>query len=1258
MVKNDNPSVNLIQSKEIRDWQNVDLSRTKSKWIKTEDGITQNKITGDKKAASGSLLIFKDFSDKAYEFNTTAHLGSQYQTGVVFNFEDKKNFYLFYVNRFSPSFKGFWVIIAQVKNGDFINLCREKYTNKVEPVAGFTIKPEDGGLSFSLNRKTIFFLRDQLLKGQVGLFSQQNEDAIFQHMSILDYDPKVALTGPETPEEVPPDFNMPVVSPAGNTQHLPTNDTEQNPLIGYLKIKPPSSKTQVEFNEVFSVPLDSFYNSLNELVHADKSNTESTIIKKTTLLDQRPRRWYKALRSIENDLDFLEKELKRKKLLAEKAEKYLDEELLKETLDDARVLELEQANDKRNQAISEWHRRIERKLDEKTTLVREIKTNDYRIEKANENSDLYKAGHRFTLSKAVPKGRGFTPVPIDESIDLSKDSNWDKIQSKLNKALFDKGAIKEYAKSIYNADADQLKSLTGNIALQARLEELGKKAVEIKNKIDSGGANIGTHDVEINAWKDDIALLEELKGQMRDFNASDYPTTEKSNTRSAVGHEDTLKLSNWLSGKTRIDDDAEYNKASDQYMVSNFDLVFKYFRSYSGRERNRSLHQLNRLKIFNSAVVRYNYFRSGPVYINNFGIFYPEKNCIRSRYIYLYKINKGPGFFYPQGKKGSTSDTLDIKAFIDYCIDLCKKFIKEYEDKNELLIIQKSKDITELLFVESEINFIKTKALANLREEFLLFWNDVDNENLQDVQFDVVYPEGDPISDFLLEQENALDGKEIVKTYFYTPTEDGYYNQYGQSLRDFITNKQLRQEQNISLFPILEANGDYSGEVIKAVKNPQQSGSKPHLPVIKFIETYEIEIGWQGYGLSELSHTINLFPGETKELVVEKKTKITSKTEQSRKEGEETKQHITSSFEDNLQNTFSEQDKTDEKSEDKQKAGTTTAGEDASTETAESSSSFDAKASASGSFWGVKASASVDSKSSKKNTSSASTKRAFSLAQSNEGLRASSQSKDVLKKNVNNSVKKVANDTSKNNKVEFSSVSSEEFQEDVSNKEIIKLENPNMGRTVNYNFFQVQNHFGTSLKLTDVKIVINSGQEIIEGTGIEDMRVFELEEFGKIFANSSKTDHDIVVSSIIARQVFKHYAKFLPGVTTGNGALHLSEGNVVNPELVRVLSYSSEQLENVSDRQELLDKMEGALDSLKAIPFSFKDILIQEETTLSVNAGAYHMEASVGMLPATEEYLEERRDIETDQKLAEVEYLRAKTAAGVFVEPDDNSEQE
>jgi len=1228
--------MNLFENKEL--WNSVNLNESKPNWKWEDSFLTQKKLTEDRKFPTGFMQVSQP-SESFNKLSCSFTPGSIYITGVVFNYKDAENFMIAVINKLSASYEGYRIEIGELIENNYRSVCKERYRKRLDEPSIFTLFNTQSGLSISLNNEEVFLWNGIEVESHLkaGIYTQQNDDAVFRSF-------EVQQTDENTNEPVEEDFGDIIFPPSEDSY-----PNGQNELNDYLSIKSPKSHSQVEFNEAFAVPLDSFYNHLNEVVHSEKSNSYFAV-EKTEQLDLRPRRWYRQLREIVEKAEFLNTDLTRYKALAAKAKGILDEELNSDGLDMDKLAELEN----KYYAIVARQRESQKQLDaineEKSALLREIRTNGFLVEKLDSKSDIYKMGYPLSISNPIPKGRGFKPLTVDAGFDYKSDAEWKKLETKLYKSLFDTGAITEEGKSIYLNEQGQLLDLASNDQIDQELKSLNKTIKGLESDIISKNKLITHHTTELDAWEKDRDLLKVQKGKYQTFSASNYPAGGQPTTSRTMSNE-FASLNNWIADQKKLEisrDEflvklSEYNQTRPSCGNRNPPPLVNNFGEY----------KMERLKLNTSRYT--NYSGQNKMEMTRIGLFYPEINIVSGLHIncfyntlplttvIVYKVQET--FCYPH--------MLNIRDYFDKCIAVCDHHIHKHQKALYELHNNNSKLKIELKLVEDLRKDIEENKLAALRKEFITFWNDAENSMLQDLQFELINPDSDPLSDFLVKLEAGADKKEFLKTYFYTATEDGYYNQFGQSLRDFMKNTVLKSQLNISLFPILDNNGENSNEVIKVVKNPKLSGLKPSLPIIKFIETYQVDISWQGYGLGDLSHSINLFPGESKELVIDKKTKISSKTERNKSQSTETKQHITSSFEDNLQNTLSEQDKSSLKSEQSQKTDSSRTGEDNSASSSEQSSTISAEVKASAKWGWGDASASLKSDRNSKNTNTASTKRAFALAQTNEGLKASNQSKDVLKKNVSNTIKKVANDTSQNNKVEFSAVSTEEFQEDISNKEVIKLENPNIGRTVNYNFFQVQNHYGTQLKLTDVKIVISLGKEIIEGTGIQDTRVYELEEFGKIFADSEGSAHDTILSAIIARQVFKHYADFLPGVTEGNGAVYLPTGQIIESETAKILNFSSDEIKQLTDKDQLINKLNLALQSLKKAKFVFRERVIQENTTLAVNAGAYHMEASVGRIPATEAYLEERRDIETDLKRAELAHLKTQTEAGVFLTKED-----
>ena len=308
------------------------------------------------------------------------------------------------------------------------------------------------------------------------------------------------------------------------------------------------------------------------------------------------------------------------------------------------------------------------------------------------------------------------------------------------------------------------------------------------------------------------------------------------------------------------------------------------------------------------------------------------------------------------------------------------------------------------------------------------------------------------------------------------------------------------------------------------------------------------------------------------------------------------------------------------------------------------------------------------------------------------------------KKQVQNLSRKTASDVSKENKVSFTATSDYERTESTNEKETIRLNNPNVGRTVNYNFFQLQNIYKTETRLIDVKILVDPGIELIAGSGISDKKIYDIEEFNKIYFHMYKTpaadndklsvddeDRNAYIATIVARQVIKNYFNLeqdvlqIKGRKKAFGLKHLDEGNGAlewiemfqyikkfkKPQIQGIVKVGDDQTnlkDNTTDLEEKiiilkdlvdiqsspdLDTLKSDLNTLKSMEFRFsnKRIPVTAEETHAVNTGSFHMDAQVGLQSATESYLEQHRKLEIERLQAEVEHLKAQTKAGVFYPP-------
>ncbi|MBI1927099.1 hypothetical protein HYR99_23010 [Candidatus Poribacteria bacterium] len=1175
-------------------------------------GILQKSVVGTRKPGSGVILVQKDsIAFPIQELKLVCRPGSQHQVGVVFSLVDDNNFCTFCIDQHSKRYLGYDLVVFEVKEGEYNLISKECYKTTRPEAVTFTLRQMGPNLLLCFNDALAYTWTDMPIFGKkVGLYSYKNDDAVFLSMGLTLLPEVAAATEAKSPETGPKKESEVVVREPEITR-APMPVDSRDGITRFLGIKQPASKTEIEFTEVFTVPLDSFYSSLYQNTSLDNSvKLGQGGVAEVQLLDLRIKRWYRELKAVREELAFANGDLDRKKARVIEAEAKLKEAV---GLKDEEYAELEKTLAARRTEYRAASNRVHRLRDTEGALLREIRTNGYVVEKQTSIDAIKALGYDFhIIGQAVARGE-YDPMEFEERLDLSNDELWKAAEEKLYHQLFDSGAITEKGASLYRREREQLGNFGACPSLVEASEQLRREIERYEELRPLYENSVRDIELEIGEWENDKQTLRQQRETypryVNFYNIPGIPLPQNPFYDRAVDYSSTKELSDKTVGWFySISSGGAANVPYPPH--PNFQATWLNSGQGGRRKLNKFVADVyidsrpGWEAILRQALALY-YPEIGVSFYHRFEATYDQRQGTLWGTSYLYYEMRARDTF------GTNQNILD---FFNAAIQVCDHFIGRK-------------------------------------------WNDPAINLTASIETKIHYPDDDPLAEFLASiSGRGTEGSNPVETYFFAPTPDGFYNQNGLSLREFMKTRSAGSTGRdiICVFPVFDPEGRISGEMVKAVRNPQRSEKLPSLPTIKFVESYRIEVGWKGYGLGELNHSFNLFPGETKELVVEKSTKLSTKVSETRKTEEAASTHLTSSFEDNLQNEFSVGEKAAQESSSAYKRDSSQSGSSEDTSTSEDTTTHEAdiKASAEAgvSLEVVKLSSSIQGgykygTSSKKGTAS---KRnsAWSASQSAEEKRASNQSKEILSKNVSNAVRKVASETSQSNKLEFSAVSSREYEESTTNREVIKLQNPNVGKTVNYNFFQIQNLFGVTVKLIDVQVVIDSGVEMVKGAGVNDVRVHDLEEFGKIYANSDQTERAAALAAIVARQVIKHYGDFLPGVTSGNGAIGVRDGLSVDRGMIEILHFSSE--ESGAALKERIERIKTALEYLKGVSFRFRETSFSEETTVAVNAAAYHVEAQLGFLPATEAYLEERREIETDKQRALVKHLRAQTEAKVF----------
>lgn len=1167
------PALNLFKITSIaNDWQVIDPDGYQSAWLIRPDGsATQTESIGSRKQGSGTLLLLNDSNKLDEQLNLTLAYSSVHQMGLVFNYKDPDDFCLFIIDRKGVNFEGYEAKILEIRSGTTKKICLEKYLILPNNDITLTIKQVNSSICFSISEQEIYSWNDRDIKsGKVGLYSYKSNDGYFSEL-VLDHVDSVQVP-------LANNSTTPVVEEDSIKREINSD------LVKFLELQKPDSKTTIEFKEVYSVPLDEYYQSiLNgfDLVasEGEKVNISSIV----EYLDIRTKRWYRLYEDYSKKINYAETDLLISERQMDVALKRIDEYFDAQESGNETVLvlnELESELEKVRSSVAYRKNRIYKYRDKINVLLREIRTNGYDVKKDTKIDKVIKAGYSFQIDKSVSESI-YEPIQFDPRMWLGEDvrgsENWSNSISNMSALLVEGDILTGSSREEYMLQQPRLESYDANQDLNERVEKIQSYIGEMNHKIIYAEYDRDVYMAERELWLADIKDLKYIKNY---FESKYFDPTMNSGLKSKQDCVNYInELLAWLIGDVPalykvVNLTDNYNDPGMDYqnIETNSGYAFRKMNINSvnhnvrrfilpqleaNSDLNRCDYKFYGMRVFSYLLSDRITWRQTSQDYTGFVLGVSGEYSNSDRMYYSGAIYIGMIDYFTEARR--------LHDFFEGAINICNYKLditnRRIQDATNSVVVHKN------IIAEHnrEITVIKEYGLHKLRWDFIKKWNDPEKNGTGLISRKPILPASDPLAEFLIETSKNEDdiNNEVV---FFQPTSSGFYNQFGQSLQNFMSNNS--DNDSVVVLPYFDSVGSISNEVIQVVRNPIASNKTPGMPVIKLVESYTLEVGWQGYALGELSHSFNLFPGESKELVVEKSTKKTSKISEKVGREEARKQSTTSSFEDNLSSELSSGLKGFESSEMKSNDASSSKSLDKNSSSDESSNSQDitetqdrnwevsAKADAnwgwgsaeiSGSAGG-KSNVNANTKSNRKSTWNNSNEDAYEISKSTEGQLKNNQSSEVMKKNLSNSVKKVANETSSNNKLEFSSTSSEEYQEESSNKEVIKLENPNIGKTINYNFFQVQNIYGTQTNISDVKIVVDSGKELIDKTGINDVKVYEIEEFGKIFCNSDGSDRSAIISAIIARKVLNHYANIPPYFNSGNGAIQLPSGYDVDSE--------------------------------------------------------------------------------------------------------------
>lgn len=331
-------------------------------------------------------------------------------------------------------------------------------------------------------------------------------------------------------------------------------------------------------------------------------------------------------------------------------------------------------------------------------------------------------------------------------------------------------------------------------------------------------------------------------------------------------------------------------------------------------------------------------------------------------------------------------------------------------------------------------------------------------------RYDLVDPSVDHLAENVMAMQNA--GK-IVHVFEESP--GGYVTGDGTPIDEVMDRCGYSEAFRLNcVIMIPEYDRSLTGKKIIAkyhvFEKPLPGIAATQLPVLTIKESLSYRTVWKGIELGELASSINLAPGEERQITITRSFQKETTSTETRTSVFELSSSESTDFSEELESTARKETETSSKIDTKQSMK-------ASNET-----TAEAGFSSPASPW----SGSVS------NTSK---------FEAESGVEMSSgQSLKSFNNSMNKSARKAARAVNQNNKQEVSSTTSERTTVSSTDSTTIKITNINQGRTLNLMFHQVFNRFSGGLYLEDIGFQVHSGIELIDGSGIYPRRDIEFDD--------------------------------------------------------------------------------------------------------------------------------------------------------------------
>ena len=199
------------------------------------------------------------------------------------------------------------------------------------------------------------------------------------------------------------------------------------------------------------------------------------------------------------------------------------------------------------------------------------------------------------------------------------------------------------------------------------------------------------------------------------------------------------------------------------------------------------------------------------------------------------------------------------------------------------------------------------------------------------------------------------------------------------------------------------------------------------------------------------------------------------------------------------------------------------------------------------------------------------------------------------------------------------------------------------------------NVYQTNLSVEDVKLHISTGIEIIPGTGLTIAKNYDIEDFAGIlhdFRIYAESDRREIVKAIAAQILNRYLFVEDDEIEDDPQVVQVRDESAYTLKVLRNKSreivLDETQFDSGSDSQEFRQPFLEDFMELVEAKLYVERLKVETGDTYTINSGKYYVDAHLGLMPAMDEYLEARRELETDRQQALNEELRARTQAGIY----------